>query len=393
MDEQTDPLISSKLPCLFPHEAVSPAYLEPKKVYMDCMAFGMGCCCLQLTMQTADMDEARYIYDQFAILAPIMLSLSAASPIFRGLLVDTDCRWSVIEASVDDRTREERGLDPLLNSKYRIEKSRYASVSRFISAHPSNFPEYNDLNTAINDTVYNDLISAGIDEQLASHIAHLFIRDPLVVFQELLQQDNSSSSDHFENIQSTNWQTVRFKPPSLTNVDLGWRVEFRPMEVQLSDFENAAFTIFSVLLARSILHFRMSLYLPLSLVELNIKHAQKRNAVLDEKFFFRTNISAPNESCQVSLLSASEIICGKTNIFEGLASIIRRYLFDMSVESGIRAQLERYISFVESRATGESPTPAKVIRDFVLSHPQYGKNSIVSEKIVHDLVRRLSEYN
>jgi len=39
------------------------------------------------------------------------LALSAASPIYRGFLADTDCRWNVIAASVDDRTREERGID------------------------------------------------------------------------------------------------------------------------------------------------------------------------------------------------------------------------------------------------------------------------------------------
>jgi len=48
---------------------------------------------------------------------------------------------------------------------------------------------------------------------LARHFAHLFIRDPIVVYQELLDQDDRASSDHFENIQSTNWQNMRFKPP------------------------------------------------------------------------------------------------------------------------------------------------------------------------------------
>lgn len=33
-----------------------------------------------------------------------------------------------------------------------------------------------------------------------------------------------------QNLQSTNWQTMRFKPPP-PNSDIGWRVEFRPMEV------------------------------------------------------------------------------------------------------------------------------------------------------------------
>lgn len=40
--------------------------------------------------------------------------------------------------------------------------------------------------------------SSGLDEPLAHHIAHLYIRDPLVIFTETLDQDNSLSTDHFE---------------------------------------------------------------------------------------------------------------------------------------------------------------------------------------------------
>lgn len=90
---------------------------------------------------------------------------------------------------------------------------------------------------------------------MAQHIAHLFIRDPISVFKERLNLDDENDSDHFEvrterrkawrsgparltqlwflasqNLQSTNWQTMRFKPPP-PNSDIGWRVEFRPMEV------------------------------------------------------------------------------------------------------------------------------------------------------------------
>ena len=53
----------------------------------------------------------------------------------------------------------------------------------------------------------------GLDELLAKHIAHLFVRDPLVIYSENIELDDTVSSDHFENIQSTNWQSVRFKPP------------------------------------------------------------------------------------------------------------------------------------------------------------------------------------
>jgi hypothetical protein len=40
--------------------------------------------------------------------------------------------------------------------------------------------------------------AVGIDELLSKHIAYLFIRDPIVVFSELVDQDDSKSTDHFE---------------------------------------------------------------------------------------------------------------------------------------------------------------------------------------------------
>lgn len=120
-----------------------------------------------------------------------------------------------------------------------------------------------------------------MDELLARHFAHLFIRDPLVIFSETIDQDDTVMSDHFEvriplcssctmahflkNIQSTNWQTLRFKPPP-PGSKMGWRVEFRSMEVQMTDFENAAFSIFVVLLSRAILTFGLNFYIPLSKV-------------------------------------------------------------------------------------------------------------------------------
>lgn len=38
----------------------------------------------------------------------------------------------------------------------------------------------------------------GIDELLARHIAHLFVRDPVTLFSEKVQQDIDNESDHFE---------------------------------------------------------------------------------------------------------------------------------------------------------------------------------------------------
>ena len=41
----------------------------------------------------------------------------------------------------------------------------------------------------------------------------MYSRDPLVIYREKLEQDVTTSSDHYENIQSTNWNSVRFKLP------------------------------------------------------------------------------------------------------------------------------------------------------------------------------------
>ena len=38
----------------------------------------------------------------------------------------------------------------------------------------------------------------GIDSQLAKHIAHLFIRDPVSLFSEKINQDDEQETDHFE---------------------------------------------------------------------------------------------------------------------------------------------------------------------------------------------------
>lgn len=62
------------------------------------------------------------------------------------------------------------------------------------------------------------------------------------------------------------------------------------MEVQLTDFENAAFSIFIVLLSRAIMSFSLNLYMPISKVDLNMHVAQKRNAARTESFYFRKNL-------------------------------------------------------------------------------------------------------
>ena len=282
-------------------------------IHMDAMAFGMGCCCLQITFQATDMDESRFLYDQLGVMAPIMMVLTASTPVLRGRLADTDCRWGIISECVDDRRPAERGRqggpdpDPEVAGKgyRRLYKSRYDSISTFLyqgisseESHMSNriLNMYNDIPVPIDEDKYRDLREAGIDPLLSQHIAHIFVRDPLVIFEGAIEEvDDETQTEHFESIQSTNWQSVRWKPPPPRNgpndPHIGWRTEFRSMEIQITDFENAAFTTFITLLTRVILTFDLNLYIPLSRVDANMQRAHGRNAAVKGKFFFRRHMA------------------------------------------------------------------------------------------------------
>ena len=155
-----------------------------------------------------------------------MMALTASTPVMKGRILDTDARWGIISESVDCRTPAERGrVDPNAPYEYynaqgvrRIYKSRYDSISTYIyqSTAPVNgvnnglanriLNMYNDIPLSINEEQYQLLRKEGIDPALAQHIAHLFIRDPLVVFDGAVEEvDDETQTEHFESIQSTNW--------------------------------------------------------------------------------------------------------------------------------------------------------------------------------------------
>ena len=106
------------------------------------------------------------------------------------------------------------------------------------------------------------------------------------------------------------WNSLRLKPPPTCDDDcsLGWRIEFRPMELQFTDFENAAFAVFLSLLTRAILSFRIDLRMLISLVEQNMQTAQQRNAIETKRFFFSTN------QHQIQPMTIDQIINGYVSV-------------------------------------------------------------------------------
>uniref|UniRef100_A0A8C5MCA6 Glutamate--cysteine ligase n=1 Tax=Leptobrachium leishanense TaxID=445787 RepID=A0A8C5MCA6_9ANUR len=374
----------------------------PNHIYMDAMGFGMGNCCLQVTFQACSISEARYLYDQLATICPIVMALSAAAPFYRGYVSDIDCRWGVISASVDDRTDEERGLKPLKDNKYLINKSRYDSIDSYLSKCGE---KYNDIDLTIDKEIYNQLTSEGIDHLLAQHIAHLFIRDPLTLFEEKIHLDDANESDHFENIQSTNWQTMRFKPPP-PNSDIGWRVEFRPMEVQLTDFENSAYVVFVVLLTRVILSYKLDFLIPLSkfctilclvkyyfylifLFCVFLYWFVAGNPVVDGCYTSCNGTETDPE--EYTLMSIDTIINGKEGVFPGLLPILNSYLENMEVDVDTRCTILNYFKLIKKRASGEMMTVARWMREFVANHPDYKQDSIITDKINYDFLVKCNQ--
>ncbi|CAD5212834.1 unnamed protein product [Bursaphelenchus okinawaensis] len=374
---------------------------KPDHIYMDHMGFGMGCCCLQMTFQAVNIQEARWLYDQLTPITPILVALSAATPIFRSRLADVDSRWDIISASVDDRTAEELGEVPLKNDEFQIKKSRYDSTDCYI--YPCS-AAYNDIDLEYDPKVLKQLLDGGVDEILAKHIAHMFIRDPLQVFKERIEQDDAKSTEHFETIQSSNWMNMRFKPPPPDAPEIGWRVEFRPTEVQLTDFENAAYCCFVVLLTRVIVSYKLTFLSPISKVTENMKRAQTRGAVLNQKLFFRSKLAtcdAPPDNygdgptkkpdLDTVEMTINQIINGDGKEFPGLVPLIRQFLDGADVDVDTRCTITQYLNFIQKRASGEIQTLAHWMREFVQEHPDYKKDSIVPDSTVYDLMVQMDE--
>ena len=500
----------------------TPEFLKEKNeinqyIHMDAMAFGMGCSCLQVTFQARDVFESRYMYDQLAVMGPILMSLTAATPIHKGRLAATDVRWDTIAASVDDRTvielesNDKNDVDPSnedksIEDKYlagggikKLAKSRYGSISTYIyqceeevskfnqdlldviegkkgeddcetdvyddekknpwiqrikkivekglqnnkdqvgekefssTTNTSDdnlcitnavledpFNRYNDIECEIDVELFQLLLQNKIDFSIARHIAHLFTRDPLVIFDDEIVVDDTKTTAHFDNIQSTNWNSVRWKPPPLPKLSqeemqlgaasasssqakpashIGWRTEFRTMEISLTDFENAAYTIFTILITRVILAFDLTLYIPISNLDENMRRAHKMNSALKEKFYFRKDMAPKDDTneCKTNSntgdiyedceeMTIEEIMLGKADYFPGLIPLCYAYLDYIECDKKTYEKISQYLNLIKMKATGEVMTTAAWMRKFIMDHPKYKKDSFVTEEIVFDLM-------
>ncbi len=362
---------------------------------MDSMAFGMGCCCFQLTFDAENIEKARWLHDQLHVFSPVLAALSASAPVYRGLLADQDLRYRVIGQCVDDRRDEE--MDPE-NPRY-ISKSRYSMMNHYISGRPEIMEHHNDARKyPVNEKYLAMLEKAGIDSRLAYHVAALCCRDPLVIFSKAIYIDDTKRVAHFENLQTTNWNSVRFKPPPTMASEIGWRVEFRPLDVQLTDYENAAMAALVAMIVKLINTEGLNFILPITKCDVNMERAHKRSALLSQKFYFRTNVKrakgvAPERE-SVAEMSISEILGGSpARSYPGLIPLINDLMSRERWGGAEKSKMQEYLEFFAGRATGRYKTGAQLIRDFITSHKEYKKDSVVTAGINYDLLRYLMKLN
>ncbi len=121
-----------------------------------------------------------------------------------------------------------------------------------------------------------------------------------------------------------------------------------------------------------------------------MERAQKRDACISEKFFFRKNVTDNEDAC-VAEMTINEIING-TDEFKGLLWYINEYLSsqeNLTLET--KFKVASYLNLFKLRANGVLKTPATWIRHFVQTHEKYENDSVVNEEITYDLVWKICQ--
>ena len=287
-------------------------------------------------------------------------------------------RWTVIEQSVDCRNADERNP----NSESYIPKSRYSAMNHYISDHEFVKDEHMDTMPIKYLNEYKEtLIKEGLSERLAEHVARIFTRDPVPAYEgEFIEDqiDDENIVSHFENVQSTNWNSMRFKPPPSQDSKIGWRVEFRTMDIQLTDFENTCLIVLLGLLTNVCNHLNVNFIMPISMVDANMDRAHNRDALTTTKFWFNVNCFDKNNiesdlTKHDSLKSSDnsqnliepkfeelyihEILNGKGD-FPGMLNLIRIFMDMRDYSEEHKNQIEVMFDFINARSKGAIPTGA-----------------------------------
>ena len=241
--------------------------------------------------------------------------------------------------------------------------------------------------------------------------------------QEAPEPESSGALDKFL---ETDFNAIGLKPGRTAEGRVCWRIEFRPMDIQLTDFDNAALTISLAMITNVINTFDLDFFLPISLVEENMRRAHLRDALtqgtfwwkipkeefanitrindLEETNYLKSNLTTfgrPREedfdntghfhhqhhkhSCseekkeevkRYKELSIAQILDGDSNLGlpKGLITMIEEYMEINDWEDEHIEVVMKMLSLLLARARGQLPTGASFMRGFVKAHPDYHKD-------------------
>ena len=330
-------------------------------------------------------------------------------------------------------------------------KGRYSPINYYISDLGRLSGVYNDRKYTVNKSFKrtlkrmlkaNGLDALSKDEALLNHFAYLFIRENPVVFEqsilefrkgqkgddprqwvvpEKLEDDEglASNSDIFEAFQSTNYHNVRFKPSKTFESNNSWLVEFRPLDIPITSREKFHLIYFVSLLQRVITDPKLftNFHIPISRADQNMLRSVKRNAVVEQKFFFRRHFfgeKARDDQYKPKSRSKKDVEA-KRKLFiqkEMVEVTVEELLLGGPNRQGIKGLLEEFVSLNEEfllqesertaeniidniwkcfdfflkRSQGKLLTSAALVRKFVREHPFYCFDSLVQGQLADDLI-------
>ena len=204
---------------------------------------------------------------------------------------------------------------------------------------------------------------------------------------------------HFETINSTNWNSLRFKFPRPSDHDFSYKIEIRTSDLQLTPFENTSIIHLIINLYKIIILNKCNFIIPITKIDENYENGYERDAINTKKFWWRINCFdnsinlnddnfnyLEDEQNNIKLLTINEIFNGaKEYNYPGLLNFIRDEIKNSNkTDISKKENLYKFIDYLEKKTKGEIWTDAKYIRNFVDNHLKYNKDSIITEEINYD---------
>ena len=403
MDTETDP---------------SPSLLEPNSgfITMDTDLFPMGFCSQQYTYESCSLNHGLYLHDQLHVFSPIFGALSASSPIHKGKLSELDCIYFLAfhGLSFDDRTSEETDI----NSREYIYQ-RYSISNHYLSSHEYAMVEsLNDGDFPVPPInprqieLQSEFEDLGIPKRMALHYSSIFTREPLYFMECDIKRgswDDDTTIKHFAQFQQAMWPDIRFKPQMSVQGSMGYRVEVRSIESQITDIENAAFGAFCALLVGMLTQFDVNFLMPITQIQANMELANDRDAILRHSFLWRANNITQVDYTKSELqsmdflsnghlgekevvveMSIREILEGKEDVgYKGVIPLLREYMEFKGYNTKAKEKIDRYLEILVLRGRGIYKTNARFLRDRVLDHPLYAHDSIMTKPIATDIFKEI----